>query len=220
MSQTVSISSIGTFMHVWEKRQGCHSKEIKLFPDFSLNFKQFSLTFINDKQLITFALVFLQAINIFCFIFNLFLLFAERGRRNLEKIIYNENHWPQLLHKSGVECQIDSFAFFAAYFSSFPKENAFQSLEENLWTKYRKQNSLTFHWLWQYQRFSLSFPWPWQPWQRTDDDDDDDDEESDTDDVMMMSMWCLWYDNDNVIMMIIIMMMIMKITMMMTMWWR
>ena len=28
---------------------------------------------------------------------------------------------------SGVECQIDRFACFAAYFSSFPKENAFQN---------------------------------------------------------------------------------------------
>ena len=64
----------------------------------------------------TFAsLVFLQAIDIFLLIFNLFPLFAERGRRNLEEIIHNENHWPQLLHKSGVECQIDRFACFAAY---------------------------------------------------------------------------------------------------------
>ena len=87
----------------------------------------------------TFALVSLQAIDIFLFIFNLFPLFAERGRRNWEEIIHNENHWPQLLHKSGVECQIDRFACFAAYFSSFPKESVFQSLEENLWTINRKK---------------------------------------------------------------------------------
>ena len=83
--------------------------------DFSLNFKQFfHWPFINAKQsMFTFAsLVFLQAIDIFLLIFNLFPLFAERGRRNLEEIIHNEN---QLLHKSGVECQIDSFACFAAY---------------------------------------------------------------------------------------------------------
>ena len=40
----------------------------------------------------TFALVFLQAIDIFLLRFNLFSLFAERGRRNLEEIIHNENH--------------------------------------------------------------------------------------------------------------------------------
>ena len=35
---------------------------------------------------------------------------------------------------SDVECQIDRFACFATYFSSFPKENAFQNLEDHLWT--------------------------------------------------------------------------------------
>ena len=131
----------------------------------------------------TFALVSLQAIDIFLFIFNLFPLFAERGRRNWEEIIHNENHWPQLLHKSGVECQIDRFACFAAYFSSFPKENAFQSLEENLWTINRKKEfpdfSLTFKdfpWLFKKFtevsltlknfRFPLTFPWQWQPYRK------------------------------------------------------
>ena len=54
---------------------------------------------------------------------------VERGRRNLEESIHNKNHWPQLPHVSGVECQIDRFACFAAYFSSFLKKNTFQSLE-------------------------------------------------------------------------------------------
>ena len=58
----------------------------------------------------------------------------ERGKRNLEERINNENHWPQLLYVSGIECHIERFVCFAAYFSSFPKEDAFQSLEENLWT--------------------------------------------------------------------------------------
>ena len=52
----------------------------------------------------TFALAFLLAIDIFLFIFNLFPVFAERGRRNLEKSIYNDDHGPQLLHVSGIEC--------------------------------------------------------------------------------------------------------------------
>ena len=76
----------------------------------------------------TFSLAFfLQAINSFLFIFNLFPLFAERGRRNLEESIHNENHGPQILHVSDIECQIDCFACFAAYLSSFLKENAFQN---------------------------------------------------------------------------------------------
>ena len=41
-------------------------------------------------------------------------------------------------HVSGIECHIDRFAYFAAYFSSFPTENAFQTLEVNLWTVNRK----------------------------------------------------------------------------------
>ena len=68
--------------------------------------------------------LFLQAIDIFLFIFKFFSLCVERGRRNLEESIHNENHWPQLLHVSGVKCQIDHFACFAAYFSTFLKENA------------------------------------------------------------------------------------------------
>ena len=86
----------------------------------------------------SFALAFFQAIDIFLFIFNLFPPFTERGRRNLEESINNENHWPQILHVSGVECHIDRFVCFTAYLSPFPKENAFPTLEENLWTINRK----------------------------------------------------------------------------------
>ena len=69
----------------------------------------------------------------FTFTFSFFAGHLHSYLHFLEEIIHNENHWPQLLHKSeGVECQIDRFAFFAEYFSSLPKENAFQSLEENL----------------------------------------------------------------------------------------
>ena len=69
----------------------------------------------------TFSLAFLQAIDSFLFISNLFPLFVERGRRNLEESIHNENQWPQLQHVSDTECQIDCFACFAAYFSFVPK---------------------------------------------------------------------------------------------------
>ena len=95
-----------------------------------------------------------------------------------------QNHWPaQLLHVSGIEWQSDHFTCFAAYFSSFPKENAFQNLEESFWTINRKteftdfsltltiskifrdfsKHSLTFP-TFKNVRFSLTFNWPWQPW--------------------------------------------------------
>ena len=62
---------------------------------------------------------------------------------------------------SDVKCQIDCFACFAAYFSSFPKENAFQNIEGNLWTINQKtefpdfDNIKDFPWLFPY----LVFPW-------------------------------------------------------------
>ena len=53
----------------------------------------FPWPFVNEKQsMFSFTLAFLQAINSSIFIFNLFPIFAERGRRNLEESIYNENH--------------------------------------------------------------------------------------------------------------------------------
>ena len=58
---------------------------------------------------------------------------------------------------SGVECQIDRFACFVAYFSSFPKENTFQSLEN-----FRTINGKT-----EFPDFSLTdFPWRFKkiPW--------------------------------------------------------
>ena len=134
----------------------------------------------------TFALAFfLRAIDISLFIFNLFLLFAERGRRNLEESIQNENHWPQLLHVSGVECQIDRSACFTAYFSSFPNENQCISKSWSKLMNYKPENRIP--WLFTdfdnikgfpslFKKFpdfsltlknfcfSLTFPWPWQPW--------------------------------------------------------
>ena len=110
-------------------RVATHQK-VKNSLTFHWSLNSFHWPFINEKQsMFTFTLAFLLAINIFLFIFNLS-AFVER-RRNLEESIHDENHWPQLLHVSGIECQIDRLA---AYFSSSPKKNAFQSLEENLWT--------------------------------------------------------------------------------------
>ena len=99
----------------------------------------------------------------------------DRGRRNLDKSIHNENHWPQLLYVSDVECQIDCFANFEAYFSCSLKENAFQNLEENLWTINQKTEfpdfslTLTIAKIFpDFLKNSPTFPWPWKifgfPW--------------------------------------------------------
>ena len=83
----------------------------------------------------TFALGLFAGHKFFLFIFNLFLLFAEGGRRNLEENVQKEKHWSQLLHVSGVHhVEFPHFPSFAAQFSSFPTENVFQDLDENLWT--------------------------------------------------------------------------------------
>ena len=92
--------------------------------------------------------------------------FALVFLRDMEETIHNENHWPQLLHMSSVNCQIDRFPF--------PKENAFQSLEENLWTINRETEfpdfSLTLTISKIFPDFSLTlknfgfpliFPWRW-----------------------------------------------------------
>ena len=105
----------------------------------------------------TFTLAFfLQAIDISFFIFNLFLLFAEGGRRNLEESIQNENHWPQLLHVSGVECQIDRSACFTAYFSSFPNENQCISKSWSKLMNYKPENRIP--WLFPDLEKFLFFP--------------------------------------------------------------
>ena len=78
----------------------------------------------------TFALALFAAIDIYFFIFKLFLLFVERERRNMEESISQQRPLTTITKWSGIECQIDRLPFFAAYFLSFP--NAFQNLEEDL----------------------------------------------------------------------------------------
>ena len=66
----------------------------------------------------TFALrFFLQAIDIFLFIFNLFPLFAAREEGICKKSYTTKtnDHKITTTVKSGVECQTDRFACFAAY---------------------------------------------------------------------------------------------------------
>ena len=86
----------------------------------------------------TFALAFFADHQYFSLHFQPLSAFRGKKKKEFATSIHNKNHWPQLLHVSGVDCQIDRFACFAAFFSSFPKEDVFQSLEENLWTINRK----------------------------------------------------------------------------------
>ena len=48
------------------------------------------------------------------FTFTLAFFAGQEERRNLEERIQKENHWPQLQHVSGIECQIDHFVCFEA----------------------------------------------------------------------------------------------------------
>ena len=133
--------------------QGCHSSEIEKFPDFSLTFKQFSLTL--------HSWAFFAGHQYFHFIFNQFPPFVERGRRNLEESIYNKNHWSQPLHVSGVVsysllCLLYSIRFI------FSKRKCLWSLEENLQTINRKTEFPDFDNIKDFfltlKKISLSFP--------------------------------------------------------------
>ena len=117
----------------------------------------------------TFTFAFFAAIDIFLFIFKLFPLFTESGRRNLEESIHNEN-------------QIWSPCLLCSTLFIFSERKC--SLKENLRTINRKtefpdvslaltitkifpdvlKDSLTLPWPWTQFRFSLAFPWPRQPW--------------------------------------------------------
>ena len=117
----------------------------------------------------TFTFAFFAAIDISLFIFKLFPLFTESGRRNLEESVHNEN-------------QIWSLCLLCSILFIFSERKC--SLKENLRTINRKtefpdvspaltitkifpnflKNSLTLPWPWTQFRFSLAFPWPRQPW--------------------------------------------------------
>ena len=162
-------------------RVATHQK-VTNYPAFSLTYhwplNSFHWPFINEKQsMFTFTLAFFCRPPIFFSSFSTSFCFRGKKKKEFATRIHNKNHWPQLLHVSGVECQIDRFACVAAFFSSFPKENVFQSLEENLWTINRKTEfpdfSLTltiskifpdFSFTLKNFRFSLIFPWQWQSW--------------------------------------------------------
>ena len=88
--------------HLSITRVATHQK-VKNSLTFHWPLKSFHWSFINEKQsMLPFTLPFLGAINSFLFIFKLFLLCVDRGRRNLQESIHNENHWSQLPHVSDV----------------------------------------------------------------------------------------------------------------------
>ena len=82
----------------------------------------------------TFTLAFFCRPPIFFSSFSASFLFSRKEGEGIERKHSQQKPLTTTTTKpgSGVQCQIDCFACPAAYFSSFPKENAFQSLEENL----------------------------------------------------------------------------------------
>ena len=76
--------------------------------------------------------LFLQAVDSFSSFHPISAFHGKRKKEFGRKHLQQKPLTTTTTHVSDVECQIDCFACFAAYFSSFPKENAFQNLEENL----------------------------------------------------------------------------------------
>ena len=98
----------------------------------------------------TFALAFFAGHRFFFFSFSTSFRFSREEEEGIWKKAFTMTTTDHNVHMSDVKWQTDRFACSAAYFSSFPKENAFQSLEENLWTINAKTEF-------------PDFPWPWQP---------------------------------------------------------
>ena len=116
--------------HLSITRVATHQK-VKNSLTFHWPLKSFHWSFINEKQsMLPFTLPFLGAINSFLFIFKLFLLCADRGRRNLQESIHNENHWSQLPH---VRCSVKLIAFPALHhtFCLFRKKMHFKILKKS-----------------------------------------------------------------------------------------
>ena len=123
----------------------------------------------------TFSLAFFADHRQFSLHFQRLSAFCGKRKKEFGWKHHNENHWPRLLHVSDLECQIDCFAYFAAYYSFFLKENTIQNLEENLWTINKKTEfpdfslTLTISKIFpDFLKNSPTFPWPWKifsfPW--------------------------------------------------------
>ena len=169
--------------HLSITRVATHQK-VKNSVTFHWPLKSFHWSFINEKQsMLPFTLPFLGAINSFLFIFKLFLLCADRGRRNLQESIHNENHWSQLPHVSDVVSNWSLFLPCTILFvfserkcisKSWRKVMNYKPENRIPWLFTDFDNIKDFPWLFKKfpdfsltlknVHFSLTFPWPWQPW--------------------------------------------------------
>ena len=88
----------------------------------------------------TFALVLFAGHRHFSLHIQHFSAFRGKRRRNYQEIIYNENQWPQNYYYIEVRRRVSNWSLCLPYsiLFIFPKENAFENLEENLWTIGRK----------------------------------------------------------------------------------
>ena len=168
--------------HLSITRVATHQK-VKNSLTFHWPLKSFHWSFINEKQsMLPFTLAFLGAINSFLFIFKLFLLCEDRGRRNLQESIHNENHWSQLPHVSDVVSNWSLFLPCTILFVFSERKCISKSwrkvmnykLENRIpWLFTDFDNIKDFPWLFKKFpdfsltlknfQFSLTFPWLWQP---------------------------------------------------------
>ena len=155
-------------------------KKVKNSLTFHWPLNSFHWPFINEKQsLFTFALAFFAGHLYFFLHFQP--LSAFRGKRKKEFGKKHSERKSLTTTTTYVRRHVSNWSLCLPYSTlfTFPKENAFQSLQENLWTINRKtefpdfsltltiskifpdtfKNSLTFIWPWK----SFVFPWPWQP---------------------------------------------------------
>ena len=152
--------------HLSITRVATHQK-VKNSLTFHWPLKSFHWSFINEKQsMLPFTLAFLGAINSFLFIFKLFLLCVDRGRRNLQESIHNENHWSQLPHVSDVVSNWSLFLPCTILFvfserkcisKSWRKVMNYKPENRIPWLFTDFDNIKDFPWLF---KNSLTFPWP------------------------------------------------------------
>ena len=150
--------------HLSITRVATHQK-VKNSLTFHWPLKSFHWSFINEKQsMLPFTLAFLGAINSFLFIFKLFLLCADRGRRNLQENIHNESHWSQLPHVSDVVSNWSLFLPCTILFVFSERKCISKSWRKVM--NYKPENRIP----WLFTDFDniKDFPWPWKmfifPW--------------------------------------------------------
>ena len=163
-------------------RVATHQK-VTNYPAFSLTYhwplNSFHWPFINDKQsmfTIHFSF-FLQATDIFLFIFSLFPLFTERGRRNWKKA-FTTKTTDHNYYKAGVRRTVSNWLLClpCSILFIFSKRKCISKSWRKL-MNYKPENRIPwpfthfddiqdFPWLFPDLEkfvFSVTFPWLWQP---------------------------------------------------------